>query len=94
MTLLELAAKKYLSRLLITYSDLCDTDEDIAACLELMRVAPPAGEAVWTARLVRSLIPEAFGTVCSASEYTNQPNHQTVALCAAVFSVIKNRKEQ
>lgn len=93
MTPLELAAKKYLSRLLIAYSDLCDSDEDIATCLEFMRVAPPAGESEWTALIVRRMMPAAYSTVHSASEYTNQPNHETAALCAAVFNVIKRRKD-
>lgn len=92
--MLEEAAQRYLARLLLTFSDICDSDSDIAACLTLMRLAPPPGESKWTAENVRKLMPLAYSAVSSTSEYTNQPNHQTAALCAAVFNVIKSRKDK
>jgi hypothetical protein len=84
--------QRYLSRLLLNFSDLADTDEEIALCLTYMHVAPPANETQWTAALVRSLIPEAFSCVSSASPYaSNQTTHAADAYCIAVLNYIKKK---
>jgi hypothetical protein len=91
--MLEQSAHKYLSRLLLTYSDLCSTDAEIAACLTFMHITPPANEPLWTAEVVRRLMPEAYSTVCTTSDYaTNPPNQAATAYCTAVYGIIKARE--
>jgi hypothetical protein len=90
--ILEQSYQRYLSRLLLTFSDLAETDAEIAQCLIYMKVSPPPNETQWTAALVRRLMPEAFTTVTSASPYAiNQPLAAT-AYCAAVHRYIKQKE--
>lgn len=92
--MLQEAANRHLSRLLLIFSDLCECDADIAACLTFMRLAPPPGEALWTAENVRGLMPSAFATVTSTSLYAaNPPSHAALAYCTAVHAIIKARKD-
>lgn len=88
------AYNKSLSRLLLVFSDLADTDDEIADCLILMRVAPPPNKGCWNAANVRELIPAAFATASSNSPYAaNQPTQSTIAYCHAVYQAVKNRKD-
>lgn len=92
--MLQEAANRHLSRMLLIFSDLCECDADIAACLTFMRIQAPPGEAFWTAKNVRSLMPSAFATVTSTSLYaTNPTSHAALAYCTAVHAIIKARKE-
>lgn len=90
--MLQDAAHRHLCRMLLTYSDLCETDKEIAACLTFMRLVPPTG-AIWTAALVRQLMPSAYSTVTSASSYAANPTETTAAYCTAVAKIIKARKD-
>ena len=92
--MLQEAANRHLSRMLLIFSDRCECDADIAACLTFMRLAPPLGEALWTAANVRQRMPDAFSTVTSASPYAaNPPDQSAMAYCTAVAKIIKARKD-
>lgn len=87
------AYNQYLSRLLLVFSDLCSTDQEIADCLTLMRVAPPAPASRWTSENVQALIPAAFATANSTSDYASSHVTQaTIGYCKAIYQVVKNRK--
>lgn len=91
--MLDQTYNKYLSRLLLTFSDLCDTDEEIALCLAFMRITPPVNELQWTAEVVRRQMPDAYSCVSSASQYAPyQPNPSADAYCKAVLQIIKARR--
>jgi len=72
--MLQEAANRHLSRMLLIFSDLCECDADIAACLTFMRIQAPPGEALWTASNVRQQMPGAFSTVTSTSLYAANVN--------------------
>ncbi len=92
--MLDQTYAKYLSRLLLTFSDLCDTDEEIALCLAFMRITPPVNELQWTASAVRRQMPVAYSTVSSASQYAPyQPSPSADAYCLAVANIIRARKD-
>ena len=85
--------QRFLSRLLLTYSDLCDSDHEIALCLAFMRITPPVNETKWTSSLVKRLIPSAYSTLGSASPYAIQPTQAAAAYCTAVYNQVKQHKE-
>jgi hypothetical protein len=89
--MLEDSVQQYLSRLLLTFSDLCDSDAEIAACLTFMRITPPNSAFAWSAEQVRTAIPAAYSTVCRASEYSATYNNRALDYCRAIVSVIKRR---
>jgi hypothetical protein len=90
--MLDQTYHRYLSRLLLTFSALCDTDAEIAQCLIYMKVSPPPNDTQWTADLVRRLMPEAFSTVTSASPYAITQPLAATAYCAAVYRYIKQKE--
>lgn len=91
--MLEKAVQDYLSRLLLTFSDLCDTDEEIAACLTFMQAPTPTGLKEWNASMVRAAIPTAYSIASSASDYSTNPNNQTLMICRAVYRTIKDKEQ-
>jgi hypothetical protein len=88
--------QRYLSRLLLTFSDLADSDAEIAQCLALMKITPPINQPQWTPALVRSLMPSAYATACTSSDYAtdNQTSQAATAYCATVYRYIKAKEQQ
>ena len=64
----EQTYERYLSRLLLTFSDLAESDAEIAQCLALTKITPPPNEIQWSVALVRSLMPKAYATANSSSD--------------------------
>ena len=91
--MLEDSVQQYLSRLLLTFSDLCDSDAEIAACLTFMRITPPNSAFAWTSEMVRASMPAAYSTVCHASEYSATYNNRALDYCRTIVSLIKRRNK-
>ena len=78
--------RKYLSRLMLTFSDLCDSDAQVASCLNFIPLLPLTGS-YWTADLVREAMPAAYATSCSQSDYALGET-KTLNYCSVIHATV------
>lgn len=82
--MIEQAALKHISRLLLIFSDLCNTDAEIAACLTFMQIHTLTGELHWDAESVRAAMPIAYSTVTSCSSFAASADEYYQSIYKAV----------
>jgi hypothetical protein len=90
--MLQESVQKYIASLLLNFSDLCDTDSEIADCLTFLQIAPPANASHWSAEIVRQQMPLAYSTVCHTSQYAATQTGTVSINCRAVYNQTKQKE--
>lgn len=83
------AANQFIYRLILSLSDLCDSDEEIALCLNHLHITNPSGTD-WSGAKVRELFPIACSTVTSFSEYA--PNFRNLDFYKQIVAIVQRER--